>query len=69
MGSKLKSVDSLLSFPFISIHFSFMKINFTLPSYAAVERLFSAAAQVLMRIAVVCLTKHWINTYCCGHSL
>jgi len=45
MGSKLKSVDSLLSFPVLAT--AFMKINFTLPSSAAVERLFSAAAQVL----------------------
>ena len=43
MGSKLKSIDSLLS----CLATAFMKINSTLPSSAAVEILFSAAAQVL----------------------
>jgi len=45
LGSKLKSIDSLLSSPALAM--AFMKINSTLPSSAAVERLFSAAAQVL----------------------
>jgi len=45
LGSKLKSVDSLLSFPVLAM--ALMKINSTLPSSAAVQRLFSAAAQVL----------------------
>ena len=45
LGSKLKTIDSLLPCPTLAT--AFMKINSTLPSSAAVERLFSAAAQVL----------------------
>ena len=45
LGSKLKSIDSRLSCPALAM--AFMKINSTLSSSAAVERLFSAAARVL----------------------
>jgi len=43
--SKLKSIDSLLSCTTVAT--ALMKINSTLSSSAAVERLFSAAAQVI----------------------
>ena len=42
-GIKTEVIDSLLSW----VATAFMTINSTLPSSAAVERLFSAAAQVL----------------------
>ena len=43
-------MDSLLPSPTLST--AFMKINSTLPSSAAVERLFSAAAQVIVTVTV-----------------
>jgi hypothetical protein len=45
LASKSNSVDSLLAYPAMAA--AFQKSNSTLPSSAAVERLFSAAAQVL----------------------
>jgi len=45
LASKLKTADSLLSHPPLAD--AFTKINSTLPSSAAVERLLSDAAQVL----------------------
>jgi hypothetical protein len=45
LACKSDSVGSLLSFPAVAE--AFRKCNATLPSSAAVERLFSAASQVL----------------------
>ena len=45
LASKVDGVNGLLAFPLIAE--AFKKSNATVPSSAAVERLFSAAAQVL----------------------
>jgi len=46
--------SSLLSFPALAI--ALMKINLTLPSFAAVEKLFSAAVQIL----TVCHSRPYV---------
>lgn len=65
LACKSDAVESLLAYPAVAN--AFCKSNATLPSSAAVERLFSAASQVLC--ARRCRLKLLINLYFCDRDL